>query len=81
MILWPPLVLPARADATSNLHHPLSKRRKSTFHPPGGDVVKSTTRWPPIFRSHVETTLTALGNTQTDSDYQDYNRLVLVNIR
>jgi hypothetical protein len=150
MLLWPPLVLPAREDATSNLHHPLSKRRKSTFHPPvrfivmpfqfivfslfivsllivhafifispthcsfifihilivrscwfifhilvlhfdcirlcsvwgycsytvkGGDVVKSTTRWPPIFRSHVETTLSAIGNTQRDSDNQDYNNM------
>lgn len=32
--------------------------------------------WPTIFRSHVETTLTALGNTQRDSDYQDYNNMV-----
>jgi hypothetical protein len=39
----------------------------------GGDVVKSTTRWPLIFLSLVETTLTALSNTQTHSDYQDYN--------
>jgi hypothetical protein len=34
MLLWPPLVLPARADATPSLHRPLSKRRKSTFNPP-----------------------------------------------
>jgi hypothetical protein len=39
----------------------------------GGDVVKSTTRWPRIVLSHVETTQTALENTQTHTDYQDYN--------
>ncbi len=39
----------------------------------GGDFVKSTTRWPRIVLSHVETTQTALENTQTHTDYQDYN--------
>ena len=34
MLLWPHLVLPVRADATSNLNYPLSKQRKSAFHPP-----------------------------------------------
>jgi hypothetical protein len=37
------------------------------------NVVKSTTRWPRIVLSHVETTQTALENTQTHTDYQDYN--------
>ena len=34
MLLWPRLVLPVRADPTSNLSYPLSKQRKLTFHPP-----------------------------------------------
>ncbi|EFX84932.1 hypothetical protein DAPPUDRAFT_238460 [Daphnia pulex] len=48
---------------------PLPQLRSSS----SASVVKSTTRWPRIVLSHVETTQTALENTQTHTDYQDYN--------